>query len=101
MEFGTMRAIGVPSRTILLSVAAEALLIILASYAFGVVVSLALGTATNVWLSPVYNLPPIFGVDPTTYLAILAISILMGLIAGFFPARSATKVDPLAVLREA
>ncbi len=35
IEFGTMRAIGVPGRTVLLSVAAEALLIILASFAFG------------------------------------------------------------------
>ncbi len=101
MEFGTMRAIGVPGRTILLSVAAEALLIILASFAFGVVVSLVLGTATNVLLAPAYNLPPMFGVDPATYFAILVVSIVMGLIAGFFPARSATRVDPLEVLREA
>ena len=57
MEFGTMRAIGVPSRTILFSVAAEALLIILASFVFGVVVSLALGTAANVWLAPAYGVP--------------------------------------------
>ncbi len=101
MEFGTMRAIGVPGRTILLSVAAEALLIILASFAFGVVVSLVMGTATNELMAPAFNLPPLFGVDLAVYLAILGISILMGLIAGFFPARSATRVDPLEVLREA
>jgi len=101
LEFGTLRAIGVPSRSILLSVAAEALFIILASYAFGVVVSLALGTATNAWLAPVYGYGQLFGVDPGTYLAILGVSLGMGLIAGFLPARGATKVDPLEVLREA
>ena len=101
MEFGTLRAIGVPSRSILFSVAAEALLIILASYCVGFVVSLVLGTAVNELLSPAYGLPPMFGVDPTTYFVILVVSLVMGVIAGFFPARGATKVDPLEVLREA
>lgn len=101
MEFGTMRAIGVPGRTILLSVAAEALFIIVASYWVGFAVSLALGTAVNGLLSPAYGLPPMFGVDPTSYSVIFVVSIVMGLIAGFFPARGATRVDPLQVLREA
>ena len=94
-------ALRVPSRGILLSVAAGALLIILASFAFGVVVSLALGTATNVWLAPAYGYGQLFGVDPGTYFTILLVSLGMGLIAGFLPARGATKVDPLEVLREA
>ncbi len=101
MEFATLRAIGVPSRSILFSVAAEALFIILASYCVGFVVSLVLGAAVNGLLSPAYGLPPMFGVDPTSYSVILVISIAMGLIAGFFPARAATRVDPLEVLREA
>lgn len=101
MEFGTLRAIGVPGRSILLSVAAEALFIILASYWVGFAVSLLLGTAVNGLLSPAYGLPPMFGVDPTSYSVIFVVSIMMGLIAGFFPARGATKVDPLEVLREA
>ncbi|MCL4534040.1 MAG: ABC transporter permease, partial [Bacteroidetes bacterium] len=101
LEFGTLRAIGVPSRSILFSIAAEALFIILASYCVGFVVSLVLGTAVNGLLSPAYGLPPMFGVDPTSYSVILVVSIVMGLIAGFFPARGATKVDPLEVLREA
>lgn len=101
MEFGTLRAIGVPGRTILLSVATEALLIILVSYVFGVAVSVALGTSANVWLAPAYGYPRLYGVDLAAYSAILVISIVVGLIAGFFPARGATKVDPLEVLREA
>ncbi len=101
LEFGTMRAIGVPGRTILLSVAAEALFIILASFVFGVAVSLVLGTSANVWLAPAFNYPRLFGVDPLTYLAILMVSLVVGLIAGFLPARDATRVDPLEVLREA
>lgn len=101
LEFGTLRAIGVPGRSILLSVAAEALFIIVASYCVGFVVSLAMGTAVNAFLSPAMGLPPMFGVDPTSYSVIFVVAIMMGLIAGFFPARSATRVDPLEVLREA
>ncbi|MGE5619132.1 MAG: ABC transporter permease [Sphingomonadaceae bacterium] len=100
MEFGTLRAIGVPGRTILLSVGAEALLVILASYAFGVVFSIAMGTAANVWLAPVFGYPRLYGLDLPAYSAILVVSIAVGLIAGYFPARAATKVDPLEVLRE-
>lgn len=96
-----MRAIGMPSRTILFSVAAEAFLIILASFVVGVAVSLALGISANVWLAPAFGYPRLFGVDLTTYLAILVVSMVVGLVAGFFPARSATRVDPLEVLREA
>lgn len=101
MEFGTMRAIGMPGRTILFSVAAEAFLIILASFVVGVAVSLALGISANVWLAPAFGYPRLFGVDPATYFAILVVSMVVGLVAGFFPARSATRVDPLEVLREA
>ncbi len=101
MEFGTLRAIGVPGRSILLSVAAEALFIIVASYWVGFAVSLVLGMAVNGLLSPAYGLPPMFGVDPTSYSVIFVVSIIMGLIAGFLPARGATRVDPLEVLREA
>lgn len=100
LEFGTLRAIGMPSRSILLSVAAEALCIILASFVFGVAVSLLMGWATNHWLAPAFGYDRLFDVDPATYLAILALSLGVGLIAGFFPARAATKVDPLEVLRE-
>jgi ABC-type antimicrobial peptide transport system permease subunit len=101
LEFGTLRAIGLSSRSILIGVAAEALLIIVASFAVGVLMSLALGEAMNIWLAPTFNLGRMFSPDPVTYLTIFALSLGLGLIAGFFPARAATRVDPLDVLRQA
>lgn len=101
VEFGTLRAIGLPSRSILLNVVAEGLVIVLASFVVGVGVSLVLGEAINIWLAPVANTDHLFSADPAMYLTILALSLGLGLLASFFPARSATKVDPLDVLREA
>jgi ABC-type antimicrobial peptide transport system permease subunit len=100
MEFGTMRAIGIPSRTILLSVAAEGVFISLCAYVVGFFVSLLLGGATNAFLAPAFRYERLFGVDVQRYLIILGLSAVLGLVSGFFPARSATKVDPLEVLRQ-
>lgn len=101
MEFGTLRAIGLPRRTILLSVVAEGLVIIVASFVVGVGVSLALGKAINVWVAPLAYFDHLFAADPATYLTLFALSLGLGLLASFLPARAATKVDPLDVLREA
>jgi hypothetical protein len=101
LEFGTLRAIGLSSRSILVGVAAEALLIILAAFAVGVVMSIALGESMNIWLAPTFKLGRLFSPDPATYLTIFGLSLGLGLIAGFFPARAATRVDPLEVLRQA
>ncbi len=101
LEFGTLRAIGLPSRTILLSVAAEGIFIVLVSFVFGFFESLALGEAMNVWVAPTVHFDHLFAVDPTTYLVLFVLTLGLGLIAAFFPARGATKVDPLDVLREA
>src|SRR5205823_3416045 len=48
-EFGTLRAIGIPGRHILLAVVAEAMFTVLVSYVLGFAVSLLLGWAMNVW----------------------------------------------------
>ena len=100
LEFGTLRAIGVPSRTILLSVAAEALLIVLASYVAGFVISLGMGALTNRFLAAPLGLADLFAVDPTSYSVIFLLTLGLGVVAGYFPARSATRVDPLEVLRQ-
>ena len=46
--------------------------------------------------------PYLFGVtgtDPVTYAAILALVVMAALLATWFPARRAARVDPMAVLR--
>ncbi|HZT05894.1 MAG TPA: ABC transporter permease [Chloroflexota bacterium] len=99
VEFGTLRAIGLPSRTILLSVAAEGVLIMLASYVFGFVLSIGLGEAVNAWIARPLHYDRLFAVDATMYAAIFAATMGLGIVAAYFPARAATHVDPLEVLR--
>ncbi len=101
IEFGTLRAIGVPSRTILASVVAEALFVVVCSFALGFAVSLALGWAVNAFYAPVVHFDHLFAVDPGTDALLFGITLALGAVAGFFPARAATRVDPLDVLREA
>jgi ABC-type antimicrobial peptide transport system permease subunit len=101
LQFGTLRAIGLPGFSILLTVAMEALVIILGSFAVGVVVSMALGASMNIWVAPSLGYPRLFSPDLAMYLIIFGLALIMGLLAAFFPARSATRVDPLEVLREA
>jgi ABC-type antimicrobial peptide transport system permease subunit len=101
IEFGTLRAIGVPSRTILVSVTAEGLAVLLVSYLAGFGLSLLLGAAVNLGVARPYGLDRLFGVDPAGYLVIFLLTLALGLVAAYFPARSATRVDPLEVLREA
>jgi ABC-type lipoprotein release transport system permease subunit len=99
-EFATLRAIGLSSRTILFSVAAEGLLVVLASFVVGFGVSLALGWATNFWLAPIVHFDHLFSVNPGTDFTLFLLTVGLGVIASLAPARTATQVDPLEVLRE-
>jgi ABC-type antimicrobial peptide transport system permease subunit len=98
-EFGTLRAIGLPSRTILISVTAEGVSILLVSYVLGFALALLLGTVINVVIALTHGPGPMFGVDPTGFFLIFLLTMALGLVAAYFPARTATQVDPLEVLR--
>jgi putative ABC transport system permease protein len=101
LEFATLRAIGVPSRTILLTVALEALLVSVAAGAIGVALSLLLGAAINGYMAPIYGLESLYSADVGVFAQVVLLALALGLIAGLFPARQATRVDPVDVLREA
>src|SRR5919109_2149812 len=55
VEFATLRAIGIPTRTILLTVGAEAALISVAAGAVGVALSLVLGALINSFIAPPFG----------------------------------------------
>jgi len=101
LEFGTLRAIGIPTRTILVTVVMEALVICLVAGVVGIVLSLVLGHWLNGWAAVEYGIETLYSTDPGLFATVFALALALGAVAGFVPARDATRVDPVEVLREA
>jgi putative ABC transport system permease protein len=96
-----MRAIGIPNRTILITIAGEALVICVAAWTVGVGVSTLLGHLINVYVAPAYGEESFYAADTRLFLIVFALALGLGVVAGLSPAREATRVDPVEVLREA
>ena len=101
VELATLRAIGVPSRTILLVIAGEALFVIVLATVIGIAFSLAMGWLIDAYLAPMYGIESLYVADAPLFLAVLVLALALGMVAGLVPARRATRVDPVEVLREA
>jgi putative ABC transport system permease protein len=101
LEFATLRAIGIPTRTILLTVAAEATAVSIVAGVVGVGLSLLLGSWVNDYLAPSHDLEFLYSADARLFAQVFVLALALGLIAGLLPARAATRVDPVDVLREA
>jgi ABC-type lipoprotein release transport system permease subunit len=101
LEFATLRAIGIPTRTILFTVAAEALLITIVAGFLGIGLSLFLGFLLNTTIAQTYSLESLYSARAGAFVGVILLALALGLVAGFFPARQATRVDPVDVLREA
>jgi ABC-type lipoprotein release transport system permease subunit len=100
MEFATLRAIGVPSHQILLTIAVEASVISVAAWFVGLLVSFALGGGINAYVAPQYGIESLYAADAQLFLLIFALALGLGLLSGLYPARKATHIDPVIVLRE-
>lgn len=101
VELATMRAVGVASRTILLLIAGEALVVSLLASAVGIGVSLTLGWLIDTYLAPIYGIESLYVVDVQVFFRVVLLALVLGVVAGLAPARRATRVDPVEVLREA
>jgi hypothetical protein len=101
LEFATLRAIGIPRRTVLLTVAAEAVLISAVAGVLGVGLSLLLGFLLNATVAAAYSIESLYAADAGLYAVVFLMASLLGLVSGLLPARQATRVDPVEVLREA
>jgi putative ABC transport system permease protein len=92
-EMGIRLALGASPRDLLGQVLRQGLLLAGAGIAIGVVVALAV---TRLMRSLLYETSPL---DPVSFIVVAALSLAIGLLACWFPARCATKIDPMAALR--
>jgi putative ABC transport system permease protein len=92
-EMGLRMALGAQPGHILKTVLRQGLVLAVFGVAVGLVAAFIL---TRFLASMLHEISP---TDPSTYLAIALISVAVALIASYLPARRATKVDPLTVLR--
>jgi ABC-type antimicrobial peptide transport system permease subunit len=63
--------------------------------------SLLLGLWVNVSVAPAYGLEYLYVADAGTFALVLALGLALGVVSGLLPARQATRVDPVEVLRVA
>jgi len=92
-EIGIRMALGAARVTVLRFVLKRCLVLCL----LGILVGLPLSMlATRTLTSLLYEVSP---VDPTTYIGVSMLLLSVSLLAGYLPARRATKVDPMVALR--
>lgn len=96
-EIGVRMALGARRSTVLSMVVREAVVVVVAGVVVGIPVALASAYAASSVLSDV-----LFGInvsDPLSFVAAVATLILFALLASYFPARRAARVDPMVALR--
>jgi len=92
-EFGVRIAMGASSSDVLRLVIGRGMLLAAVGAAVGIAVSLG---ATRLMSGFLYGVSP---VDPVTLVGVPLVLGLVALLACYLPARRATKVDPIVVLR--
>jgi ABC-type antimicrobial peptide transport system permease subunit len=101
VEFATLRALGIPSRTIVSVVVGEALVICVLAGVVGVTFSSGLGVLIDRTLAPMIGVERLYVADARLFAIVLFMVVSLGVLAGFAPAKQAASVDPVEVLREA
>jgi len=92
-EIGIRMALGASAADVQLRIVAQTLTLAAAGMAIGVAASWLLGRSLSGLL---YGVTP---TDPATFAIMLAILLMVAAIAGYLPARRASRIDPLAALR--
>ena len=105
-EIGTLKAMGASKSDIRQMFMIEAGMIGLFGGAMGVVLSFGLGRGLNraaIWYAESRELPmpeELFVITPVLIVQALGFALLIGVLAGLYPANRAAKLDPLSALRQ-
>lgn len=92
-EIGMRVTLGASRRSIFGLVLGQSLRLVIAGLAVGIITSLAL---TRMLVAFLYDTT---STDPMTFFAVCGVLVAVALLAGYFPARKAASIDPLAALR--
>ncbi|MBC7512096.1 ABC transporter permease [Candidatus Saccharibacteria bacterium] len=100
-EIGLMKALGMRGKHVSRLFQLEAAWIGLFGGVLGAVVAIILGTLLNPFITKTLNIgdSSILVFEPLPILALILALMLLGMVAGWFPARKAAKLDPIEALR--
>ena len=98
-EIGILRAIGASKRNVANVFNAETFIEGLIAGVFAIVVVVAVSFPVNAWALAAKQVPNLMSLPVQDALALIAISVLLTVVAGLLPARSASKKDPVEALR--
>ena len=98
-EIGILRAIGASKRNVANVFNAETFIEGLIAGVFAIVVVVLVSFPVNAWALAVKQVPNLMSLPVQDALALIAISVLLTVVAGLLPARSASKKDPVEALR--
>jgi len=97
-EIGVIRSLGGRKKDVARLFTAENLFTGLSSGVFGIVITYALSLLLNGIVS-IFGVPALASLPWWTALIMIALSIVLNVISGFIPSRSASKQDPVIALR--
>ena len=98
-EIGILRAIGASKRNVANVFNAETFIEGLIAGVFAIVVVVLVSFPINAWALANKQVPNLMSLPVQDALALIAISVLLTVVAGLLPARSASKKDPVEALR--
>jgi len=92
-ELGIRISVGAKQRDVLRLILGQTLTLAAIGMAGGLVTAIAV---TRFAANLLYGISP---ADPVTFILIAVLLLFVSLVAGYFPARRATKIDPMTALR--
>lgn len=98
-EIGILRAIGASKRNVANVFNAETFIEGLIAGVFAIVVVVLVSFPVNTWALAAKQVPNLMSLPVQDALALIAISVVLTVVAGLLPARSASKKDPVEALR--